>query len=224
MEFESVIRGRRSIRRYKAEPVPQELIREILDEARWSPSWANTQVWNIYVLTGAALERLKVAYRQLAQSEVRGAPDFRSQGEWPAHLAARTKQLIDVRSAAAREDGPALAPAMAGMAELYGAPCLLLFAVEESLIADYACFDTGMIVQSLCLAAHDKGLGACIMARTVRHPDMLREVLPEAADKHFVIGVALGYPDMEAPINQFQRPRAPLKELVPSCISQNNGA
>ena len=52
MEFDSVIRGRRSIRKFTPEPVRPELVREILDEARWSPSWANTQAWNICVVTG----------------------------------------------------------------------------------------------------------------------------------------------------------------------------
>ena len=61
MNFESVIRDRRSIRAFKPDPVPHELIAEILDEARWSPSWANTQAWGIYVVTGTTLERLKSA-------------------------------------------------------------------------------------------------------------------------------------------------------------------
>ena len=39
----------------------QELVREILDEARWSPSWANTQAWNIYVVSGETLQALKSA-------------------------------------------------------------------------------------------------------------------------------------------------------------------
>jgi len=39
MEFESVIRGRQSIRAYKRDEVPEELIREIVDAARWAPSW-----------------------------------------------------------------------------------------------------------------------------------------------------------------------------------------
>ena len=56
-------------------------------------------------------------------------------------------------------------------------------------------------MQSVCLAAHNKGLGTCIMAMAVRDPDTLREILPEAADMKFVIGVALGYPDEEATIN-----------------------
>ena len=59
MELDRVIRGRRSIRAYKPEPVPEGTIREILDAARWAPSWRNTQAWNVWVLTGDALQRYK---------------------------------------------------------------------------------------------------------------------------------------------------------------------
>ncbi len=212
MEFESVVRGRRSIRRFKAEPVPHELIREILDEARWSPSWANTQAWSVYVVTGETLERLRSTGRAPNQREAPSSPDFRMPREWPPHLAARTKQLLELRSAAAPESTPA--PAASGLAEFYGAPSVLFFTVERGLASDYVLFDTGLIVQSVCLAAHDKGLGTCIMAMAVRDPDALRELLPKAAEKQFVIGVALGYPDQEAAVNRFERPRAPLEELV----------
>jgi Nitroreductase len=206
MKFESVIRGRRSIRRFKPDAVPQELIREILDEARWSPSWANTQAWNIYVVSGKTLERLKDAGKAPNQREAPAGPDFRMPREWPPHLAARTKQLFDLRSA--------FAPGPTGPGEFFGAPCVLFFAAEKGLASDYVLFDSGLIVQSVCLAAHDKGLGSCIMAMAVRDPDTLRELLPRAAEMQFVIGVALGYPDDEAAINRFERQRAQLEEFV----------
>src|SRR5665647_1356110 len=68
MEFESVIRGRRSIRAYKPECVPEELVREILDAARWAPSWRNTQAWNVWVLTGDALQRYTDEFRAAGSS------------------------------------------------------------------------------------------------------------------------------------------------------------
>jgi len=212
MEFETVIRGRRSIRKYKPEPVPHELIREILDEGRWSPSWANTQAWNIYVVTGETLKRLRGASKAPAQRQDQPSPDFRMPREWPPHLAERTRQLFDFRKPDALGSAPA--PTLTGLAEFFGAPCLLFFAVERGLATDYVLFDSGLIVQSVCLAAHSKGLGTCIMAMAVRDPDTLREILPGAADKPFVIGVALGYPDDEAIVNRFERSRAPLEELV----------
>lgn len=212
MEFEAVIRGRRSIRQFTPEPVPQELIREILDQARWSPSWANTQAWSVYVVTGETLERLRSAGKAPNQREAPAGPDFRMPREWPPYLAARSKQLYDLRAATAPAD--TTAPAAAGAGEFYGAPCVLFFAAERSLASDYVLFDSGLIVQSVCLAAHDSGLGTCIMAMAVRDPDALRELLPEAAEKQFVVGVALGYADQEAPVNRFERQRVPLAELV----------
>ena len=206
MNFESAIRGRRSIRQFKPDAVRPEIIREILDEARWSPSWANTQAWNIYVVTSNTLERLKDAGTTPSEPGASAGPDFRMPGEWPPHLAARTKQLFELRAA--------FAPGPTGPSEFFGAPCLLLFAVERGLASDYTLFDSGLIMQSVCLAAHAKGLGSCIMAMAVRDPDRLREVLPQAADKKFVVGVALGYPDDEAPINRFERQRAQLEEFV----------
>ena len=76
MEFESVIRGRRSIRAYTSQPVPEGLVREILDEARWAPSSRNTQAWNVWVVTGDALERFKTAFKAALGREEADASDL----------------------------------------------------------------------------------------------------------------------------------------------------
>ncbi len=77
MEFEDVVRGRRSIRAYTTEPVPQDLIREILDEARWAPSSRNTQAWSIWVVMGEALERFKTAFKAALEREEPEASGYR---------------------------------------------------------------------------------------------------------------------------------------------------
>ncbi len=190
--------------------MPEELIGEILEEARWSPSWANTQAWHVFVACGETLARLRSAAQTPAAGEAPAGPDFRMPREWPPHLAARTRELVDLRNAlSATGAGAALTPA-----NFYGAPCVLYFSTERTVESDYLLFDSGLLVQSLCLAAHDRGLGTCIMAMAVRDPATLRAVLPAAADQRFVIAVALGYPDGEAPINRFERRRAQLEEFV----------
>ena len=87
-------------------------------------------------------------------------------------------------------------------------------AVDRALVPDYACFDAALFVQSLRPAAHDRGLGTCILAMAVRHPDLLRQELPGAGDQAFVAGIALGYPQDQAAVNTFQRPRADLETFV----------
>jgi len=177
MEFESVIRGRRSIRAYEPERVPEGVIREILGAARWAPSWRNTQAWNVWVLTGGALQRFK-----------------------------------DELKAAGEPSDPAAA--LARMADLFGAPCLLVFGFDDCLAEAYAGFDSGAFVQNVCLAAYDRGLGTCIVATVIRYPDILRRLLPGADGMRFVVSVTLGYPTPDAPANTFERSRADLDELV----------
>jgi nitroreductase len=52
MELMDAIKGRRSIRRYRPDPVPDGLVREALEAARWAPSAKNGQQWRFTVLTG----------------------------------------------------------------------------------------------------------------------------------------------------------------------------
>ena len=133
MEFETVLRGRRSVRAYADEPVSDELITEILDAARWSPSWRNTQAWSVWVVTGDALDHFKDRFKQAVRRDEPAAPDFLPAADWPAACSLRTKQLMDSRNAtlAAAGFGTDTETAMARMANLFDAPCLLVFGVEE---------------------------------------------------------------------------------------------
>ena len=93
MEFESVVRGRRSIRAYEPDAVPQELVREILDEARWAPSWRNTQSWNVWVLTGDALQRFKDELKAAAERGEPAALDLPATAEAGRRPARRAPRL-----------------------------------------------------------------------------------------------------------------------------------
>jgi nitroreductase len=218
MEFQDVIRGRRSIRAYTAEPVPQDLLREVLDEARWAPSSRNTQAWNVWVVSGDALARFTAAFKAALEA---GDPEDLDipgtvTGDWPETCSARAVSLMQTRAqtleAAGEEAGPAAS--MARMADCFGAPVLLVFGFEACLADASACYDTASLVENVCLAAHARGLGTCQSTTLVRYPGLLREVLPEADEKKLVIAVTLGWPDLAAAANTFQRSRAPLDEIV----------
>ena len=208
MDIDTAIRGRRSIRKYRPDTVPEEVVRQILDEARWAPSWANTQSWKVWVVAGEGLARLKAALRERARREVPPAPDLAMPApEWPDEYKQRSGRLR-ASIAAAGSSGPV------PFADLLAAPCLLLIGFDDRLASNYASFDAGLLAQTICLAAHGKGLGTCIMARAVIYPDALREVVPNAEGKRFVIGIALGYPDLDAAANQFERERVEVAEFV----------
>lgn len=218
MELEEALRGRRSIRAYTATAVGDHEVTEILSAARWAPSWRNTQAWTVWVVRGEALRRFKDRFRAAVEADVAPAPDFlpTQADDWPAACSLRTRELMKARSdtlAAAGEDTDPAA-AMARMADLFGAPCLLVFGIEDCLAEAYAAFDSGSLVQSVCLAAHARGLGTCIIATIVRYPDLLRELLPGSDGVRIVVGVTLGHPDLAHAANRFERSRAPLDEIV----------
>jgi len=216
MEFDSVIRGRRSIRAYTGEAVPEELIREILDAARWAPSWRNTQAWNVWVLSGDALQRYKDEFRAAVERDDAAALDLPATAEWPQACSARIAATMKSRAATLEAAGEPTDPAaaLARMADLFGAPCLLVLGFDDRLAEAYASFDTGSFVQNVCLAAFDRGLGTCIVATVIRYPGILRRMLPDAEGKRFVVSVTLGHPVADSPANTFARSRVDLDELV----------
>ena len=217
MESEDVIRGRRSIRAYTTEPVADDLVRDILDQARWAPSSQNTQPWRVWVLTGDALERFKAAFKVAVAREEAETPDlaWSPPEDWPAAFPARVAENLERRVQALEASGedPGPAASLARMADCFGAPVLLVVGFEGAL-APAAAYDVGSFVQTVCLAAHDRGLGTCQCATLTGYPGLLRDLLPGAHGARLVVAVTLGWPDREAPINIYRRPRAPLEELV----------
>jgi len=213
MEIFQAVTTRRSIRRFKPDPVPEPLLREILEAARWSPSWGNTQPWEVSVVTGAALDRFQKANRQRLLDGVIADPDTPMPEAWPEPLKQRYgdvgKQVLTALEIP-REDKEARIRYAGDMFALFNAPSLLLFCVDKAIPREYAMLDTGAIMQTVCLLAHARGLGSCILAASVRYPALIREIIPIPETKAVIIGVALGFPDNEAPVNQFTRGRANL--------------
>jgi nitroreductase len=65
MDLMNAIKGRRSIRKYKADPVPEEALRALMEAIRWAPSWANTQCWEVIVVKDSKVKsELSTALRE----------------------------------------------------------------------------------------------------------------------------------------------------------------
>ncbi len=217
MDVKSAVRGRRSIRRFQQTEVPKEIIHEILEDALWAPSWGNTQPWEFYVVTGDTLERLKKANRDKFLEGEAQSPDVPMPGMWldaqKKRYAALGKSALQALSID-REDLEARKNYYADMFYLFDAPCLILICLDKILSIEYAMLDVGLITQTICLLAYERGLGTCMLANSSRYPELLREMLPIPEGQNIVIGTALGYPDLDASVNRFERERAEFEEVV----------
>jgi nitroreductase len=217
MELAAAIKERRSIRKFKPQDVPKSLITEILEEARWSPSWGNTQPWDLYVLTGQALAKFKDMNLQKTLSGEAILSDVPMLEKWPDAMKARYMELGKVVlsiQGIKREDKEARDKYYQSMVRVFEAPCLILACISRDNLIEYQMLDIGLITQTICLAAHDKGLGTCIMAAAARYPAETRKIAAIPADKRIVAGIALGYPDLSFPLNKMDRERAKITEFV----------
>jgi nitroreductase len=217
MELEAAIRGRRSIRKFRPDPIPTTVLKDLLETASWAPSWGNTQPWELYVITGEPLE----AFRKANTASVANGETLRNDvpmpEKWPEEMKIRYMDIgrsVVTSLGLKREDKEGRRQHQLNMAALFGAPCLIIATIPKDVLVEYAMLDVGLLLQTLALVAHDKGLGTCIMASAIHYADHLRKHGRIPEDSRIIMGVAMGYPANEAPLNRFDRQRAGLDTFV----------
>ena len=216
MELQEGIETRRSYRAFKPDPVPREVIEKILKLAGQSPSYTNTQPWEVAVVTGRKREELGRLLYGLASSGAAPAPDMPLPQTWPEELDKRGREHSARRFKAIgveREDERQRKAMRLRNFEFYGAPCVLFLFMERTL-TPWSIFDMGLFAQSLVLAAHSLGLGSCLQAMLATYPAAVRDFLGMPETKQLVIGISLGYPDIEDRINSYRSQRVGLGSFV----------
>ena len=167
MEVMQAIKGRRSIRKYKPDPVSDEAIETVLDAARWAPSWANTQCWRFVVVRDPEV-RAKLA----------GALRATSPGK-------------ENRAAAAIRSAPVVIVACAEL----GRSGYYKGGEQATDKGDWFMFDVALAMQNLMLAAHAIGLGTVHVG--LFEAKEVAKVLDVPANVAVVEMTPLGYPDEE---------------------------
>ncbi len=217
MELLEALKGRRSIRAFKADPVPQELITKILEAARWSPSWGNTQPWELVVVRGEKVRKLTGELVTTFEQRMAANPDVAMPGSFPDVYKERYMACaagLFGKMGVARDDKTRRMAHMINMTGGFGAPVVIYVVFNADLTEPYSMFDLGAITHGICLAAHDQGLGTCICAQLALYPDIIRRHLNLTTSHRIVVGVALGYPEPAAPANVFRTEREPLEKFV----------
>jgi nitroreductase len=216
MDAIECIKTRMSIRKFKPEPVPEEVLLEIINIAKWSPSYKNTQPWEAVILSGAKKEALSKMLIELLESGTEQSPDLPAPESWPTAEAARIDHLFKSRAAATGIDLGApenIRKAKIANFGFYGAPHAIYLFQDASLTL-WSLFDLGLFAQSLMLAAHAKGLGTVPQAFATDYAKEVKKFLSIPETKRLVLGISIGYPDMQAPINAFRTDRVETDEIV----------
>ncbi len=216
MELLQGIETRRSFRAFKSTPIPKEIIGKILKAAGSSPSHMNTQPWEVAVLSGKKKEELGRVLFELAKSDVTPNPDFPLPETWPTEMERRIKEhgarrfkILGIE----QEDRQKREELRLSNFEFYGAPCVL-FLFMDSMLSSWSILDMGLFAQGIVLAAHSFGLGSCLQATLAHYPDTVRKFLGIPETRRLILGISIGYPDIEARINTYHSEKVSPDDFV----------
>ncbi|WP_298171735.1 nitroreductase [Novosphingobium sp.] len=218
MEYDEVMLGRRSIRGYKPDPVPQKLIEEILAIAMRAPTSMNTQPWNFYVITGEPLARIR---RGNTERILAGEPDSREFRKGEPFAGVHRERQIGVAKqlfsamGIARDDAAMRQDWVLRGFRQFDAPVCVIVTYDKVLQgSDDTPFDCGGVVNALVNAAWSRGLGTVINSQGIMQSPVVREHAGIADDQVIMKSIALGWPDESFPANAVVSERKTVAEAA----------
>jgi nitroreductase len=211
-------RTRRSMRAYRPDPVPIEVLREIVALGRHAPSGSNIQPWRVHVLTGESLQRLGNAIQHAFLTDEAGHSrdyEYYTDPVEEPYLARRRQCGWGLYSTLgiARGEREKSKAYRARNYNFFGAPAGLVFTIDRKLERG-SWLDYGMFLQTIMLAARARGLHTCPEASIASYPDIVRRELGIGTEYIVICGMAMGYADPADIVNTFQPPRIDLDDYA----------
>jgi nitroreductase len=215
MNVSEAVTRRRSIRSFSAQAVDEDVIRRVLGKAARSPSGGNVQPWRFYVLNNEVMARFK----QTVEDDLAAArPQDREYDIYPPKLqepyrSSRFKcgedmyKLLQI----AREDKPARLNWLANNYRFFGAPAALFCFIDRGMGAPQWS-DLGMMLQTIMLLFQEEGIDTCAQEAWSNMASTVDEFVNPPEDLMLFCGLAIGYRDPDAAVNNLVTDRAPLED------------
>ena len=218
MDVSAAVATRRSIRAFLDKPVEQAQLRRVMEKAQAAPSGGNTQPWNAVMLTGTPLQKL---FDLVAATIPQGLMAYSA--EYPIYPAELEGRYADQRFAVGeamyaalgipREDKDSRRDVFANNFRAFGAPVLMLIHTPRYMgLPQWS--DIGMWLQTVLLLLREEGLDSCAQEAWAIYQKQIREVVEIPDDHIFFCGVAIGWGDRHAAVNNFPVPRVGLDQAV----------
>jgi len=214
VKVSEAVATRRSIRAFQDKPVDPAMIRRVMDEARMAPSGCNFQPWEATLLSGEPLRKLQERLLAAAPDDPLEY-DFSAPGQEPRYkqrlveLGGLMYGSIDVQRADTGQRADFTRQNMLS----FGAPVLLLCYFPK-LMKEPQWSDVGMWLQTIMLLLRGEGLDSCPQEYMGLYGRTIKDELGLPEDYMLFCGLAIGYRDADAAVNNFTRPRVPLDEQV----------
>jgi nitroreductase len=218
LTYDEVVLGRRSIRGYKPDPVPRALIEEIIGLAIRAPSSYNSQPWNLVVVTGEVLDRIRAGN---VERTLAGEPDSREFRKGSAYSGVHRDRQIGVAKqlfaamGIARDDAERRQDWVLRGFRQFDAPVSIIITYDKALAdGDDASFDCGGVANAIVNAAWSRGLGTVINSQGILQSPVVRAEAGISDDQVIMKTIALGWPDDDFPANAVVAERRSIGEAV----------
>jgi nitroreductase len=218
------IATRRSMRAFKPDAVPREVLTTLLGAAARAPSGTNTQPWKVYVLQGNTLQTLVrqvCAAHDAMRADPSLAQEYREEydyypKEWVSPFIDRRRQngwslysLLDIQ----KGDKDRMHAQHQRNYRFFDAPVGLMFTVDR-IMGSGSLVDYGMFLQNFMLAARALGLHTCPQAAWNHFSKIITPVIGAGDNEMLVCGMAVGYADENEVVNTFETPREPVESFT----------
>jgi nitroreductase len=216
MDTIECIKTRMSIRKFMPDPVPKEILTNVINIALRSPSYKNSQPWEATVLSGDKKQALSKMLVDLLEKGTKPCPDIPEPLSWPEAEQSRINDLMKRRAQATGIDftDPAvMKKSKEANFNFYGAPHVIYF-YQDSSLTPWSIFDIGLFAQTLMLAAHASGLGTVPQAFATDYAQDIKKFLQIPDSKRLVLGMSIGYPDKEAADKALKTGRDSIDNIV----------
>ncbi|HEY5636943.1 MAG TPA: nitroreductase [Burkholderiales bacterium] len=214
--LKALLEARYSCRGFLDKPVPRETIESILTAAQRTPSWCNSQPWQVILTSGAATEALRAGLLADIAASPAPQPDFPTPREYLGVYLERRRacgfQLYEAVGVKRGDKEGGTRQAMENF-RLFGAPHALVVTTPEPL-GVYGVLDCGAWVNNFMLAAQDHGVATIAQAALAGRSPFLRRHFGIAEDRRVVCGISFGYEDPAHPANRFRTAREAISAVV----------
>jgi nitroreductase len=213
--FERLLQARYSCRAFLPQQVDTAAIMRMLEIAQRTPSWCNSQPWQVVITRGAGTERFRDAIFEYAAGHER-EPDFAFPREYRGvYLERRRECGFQLYESVGIKRGDREASARQTMENfrLFGAPHAMIVTTDEAL-GVYGVLDCGAWVNNFMLAARSLGVASIAQAALAAHPKFVRAYFGLPEDRLVVCGMSFGYEDAAQAVNRFRTGRAAVDGVV----------
>lgn len=218
MKTTEAVTSRRSVRQFIDKPVEVEKLQRVLEKAQIAASGGNTQPWSAILVTGDPLADISTKIKEKAKAAPMGEgleyaiyPEG-LEGRYEDQRRAIGKAMFDAVGLE-RDDAQGRIAQMAKNWDSFGAP-VQLFTYTKKYMGPPQWSDMGMWLQTVMILLREEGLDSCAQEIWAMYGSYMRQLLNIDDDHIFFCGMAIGYRDTDHPINNFDRPRAPVSDVL----------